>query len=100
MEFEIARYDWVLHLDTAPEAHYDSENPIRTETYSEAQKLNDSIILAWESHPYRWIVHHQSDFFSKMSLCMKIIKMLLKENSFEEIQKAIEEQQRNLFFTA
>lgn len=88
---EISRYDWVLHLDTAPEAHYDSENPIRTETYSEAQKLNERILRAWEKHPHRWIVHNQSDFFSKMSLCMKIIKMIQKEKSYEEIQNAITE---------
>lgn len=87
---EIARYDWVLHLDTAPEEHYDSENPIRTETFSEAQRLNDRILKAWEQHPNRWIIHHQSDFFGKMSLCMKIIRMLLKDKTFEEIKAVID----------
>jgi len=87
LEDEIARYDWVLHLDTAPEAHYDSENPIRTESYTEAQALNEQILKAWSAHPRRWIIHHQSDFFSKMNLCMKIIKMLLQDKPFDEIQK-------------
>lgn len=89
LEQEIARYDWVLHLDTAPEAHYDSENPIRTETYAEALRLNERILKAWEKHPYRWVVHNQADFFSKMSLCMKIIKLLLQNRSFIEIQESI-----------
>lgn len=89
LEIEIARYDWVLHLDTAPEAHYDSENPIRTESYLEAQELNTSILKAWAAHPYRWIIPHQNDFFSKMNLCMKIIKMLLLNKSYDEIQKSI-----------
>lgn len=86
LETEINRYDWVLHLDTAPEAHYDSENPIRTETYQEALDLNSKILDAWSPHPKRWVVHHQSDFFTKMSLCMKVIKMILDHKSFEDIQ--------------
>ncbi len=86
LEAEIARYDWVLHLDTAPEAHYDTENPIRTESYSEAQQLNDKILEAWSVHPKRWIVHHQTDFFSKMSLCMNVIKMILDNKSYDEIK--------------
>lgn len=89
LEKEIARYDWVLHLDTAPEAHYDSENPIRTESYLEAKHLNERILAAWAAHPHRIIIHHQSDFFTKMSLGMKIIKMLLSNSSFEDIQKQI-----------
>lgn len=89
MEQELARYDWVLHLDTAPEDHYDSENPIRTESYLEAQELNQKILSAWERHPRRWIIHHQSDFFTKMSLCMKIIKLLLANTSYQDIQKAL-----------
>lgn len=89
LENEIARYDWVMHLDTAPEAHYDSENPIRTESYSEAQELNRQILDAWSAHPYRWIIHHQNDFFSKMNLCMQIINMLLQDKSFDEIQSKL-----------
>lgn len=89
LEFEIARYDWVLHLDTAPESNYDSENPIRTETYLEAKRLNDRILQAWEAHPQRWIIHHQLDFFTKMGLCMKIIKMILQNKSYNEIENSI-----------
>ena len=86
---EISRYDWVLHLDTAPEAHYDSENPIRTESYAEAQRLNEKILKAWEPHPQRLIIHHHSDFFSKMSLCMTIIRLLLQNKSYQEIETSI-----------
>lgn len=89
LEDEVARYDWVMHLDTAPEAHYDSENPLRTESYVEAQELNTRILNAWSAHPRRWIIHHQNDFFSKMNLCMKIIKMILHNKSYEEILKAL-----------
>jgi nicotinamide riboside kinase len=85
IEKEIARYDWVLHLDTAPEAHYDSENPIRTETYAEAQQLNERILAAWSTHPYRLVIHHQSDFFTKMGLCMTVIRMLMQNKPFDEI---------------
>jgi nicotinamide riboside kinase len=90
LEKEITRYDWVLHLDTAPEEHYDSENPIRTESYSEAPRLNDRILAAWQLHPQRWVIHHHSDFFSKMSQCMKIIKMLLQNKSYAEIQNTVQ----------
>jgi nicotinamide riboside kinase len=37
---ELARYTWVLHLDTADYASFDTENPIRTETHKEAMELN------------------------------------------------------------
>lgn len=81
---EVARYDWVLHLDTAPEDHYDSENPIRTETYSEAQALNQRILDAWSHHPHRIIIRHHTDFFSKMGSGMKIVRTLLETNRLIE----------------
>ncbi len=86
LDDEIARYDWVMHLDTAPEDHYDSTNPIRTESYAEAQELNARILEAWSAHPHRWVIPHHHDFFSKMNLCMNLIKMLLQNKTFDEIQ--------------
>lgn len=86
-EKEYSRYDFVLHLDTAPEDSYDTENPIRTETYSEAIDVNTKILKAWEGHPQRIIIRHQTDFFGKMSLCIQIIRALLANESYEEIKR-------------
>ncbi|HWU45051.1 MAG TPA: ATP-binding protein, partial [Bdellovibrio sp.] len=50
---EFARYDWVIHLDTAADGFYDTTNPIRTENFEEAWSLNAKIKNAWEGHPRR-----------------------------------------------
>jgi nicotinamide riboside kinase len=86
---EYARYDWVLHLDTAPIDHYDVANPIRTETFTEAIEVNTRILKAWADHPQRIIVKNQQDFFSKMNLCLKIIRLILQDKTFSEINKLI-----------
>ncbi len=82
---ELARYDWVLHLDTAAAEFYDLSNPIRTETYSEALELNDKIKKAWQGHPRRIIIPHTPDFITKMSISTLVIKAILNQESMEEI---------------
>lgn len=86
---EYSRYDWVLHLDTAPQDHYDVANPIRIESFTEAIEVNNRILKAWSGHPQRIIVKNQQDFFSKLTLCMKIVKLILQNKSYAEILKEI-----------
>lgn len=76
-EIELARYDWIIHLDTAAIENYDFENPIRTESYQEAMILNDKIKVAWEGHPQRLIISSKEDFLSKMQASMLVIKNIL-----------------------
>jgi len=77
-DHELARYDWVLHLDTATEANYDSTNPIRTESYLEAITLNEKIKQSWAHHPKRMIISAQEDFFTKMKKATEFIAEILK----------------------
>lgn len=87
IEAEIARYDFVLHLDTAGPEFYEGENSVRTETYSEAMELNRKIHLAWRNHPQRIVVSSQTEFLKKMTLGLEIIESVLKGLKYEDILK-------------
>ena len=84
---ELARYDWLIHLDTASVDSYDTTNPIRTESFQEACDLNNKIKQAWEGHPQRIIITHSEDFISKMTTSLSVIKAILAHKSAEEIKK-------------
>ncbi|MFN9069095.1 MAG: ATP-binding protein, partial [Bdellovibrionales bacterium] len=84
---EISRYDWVLHLDTAHSQSYDLSNPVRTENYEEAWKLNERIKWAWSQHPQVLIVSANSDFFSKMALCLHLIRGIIDGRDYESIKR-------------
>lgn len=88
-EKELARYDWVIHLDTAAADDYDGSNPIRTETYQEAWDLNTRIKNAWEGHPRRVVITHNADFLSKMTTSLAVIKAIMAHKSAEEIKKEL-----------
>lgn len=78
---ELARYDWVLHLDTATEGDYDTTNPIRTESFHEALLLNEKVRASWNGHPNRQIITSENDFFGKMKKATDIVENILKEMS-------------------
>lgn len=82
---ELARYDWVLHLDTAAADFYDLSNPIRTETHLEALALNEKIKKAWQGHPRRIIIPHMPEFLVKMTIAMSIVKGIINHESMDEI---------------
>lgn len=86
---EIQRYHWVLHLDTATNDTYETTNPLRTESYEEAWNLNERIKTAWSRHPRQLIVPSNADFFSKMALCLQLIRSIMKGTSYEEIKRAL-----------
>lgn len=86
-ETEFARYDWVLHLDTASADFYDTTNPIRTETFQEAWELNDKVKSAWAGHPRHVVISHSEDFLSKMTTCLSVIRAIMTHKSAEEITK-------------
>jgi nicotinamide riboside kinase len=78
-EIELAKYEWLLHLDTAFETDYDTSNPIRTEDFHEALMLNDKIKKAWDGHKQRIILTAQNDFFTKMRKATDIVAEILGE---------------------
>ncbi len=77
-EKELARYDWVLHLDTAKLVDYDTTNPIRTESFQEALSLNEKIKSSWNGHPHRHIITAENDFFSKMKKSTDLVIEILR----------------------
>lgn len=85
-EQEFARYDWVIHLDTASLDFYDTTNPIRTETFQEAWDLNTKIKNAWDGHPHRIVISHNEDFLSKMTTSLSVIRAIMAHKSADEIK--------------
>ncbi len=86
---ELARYQWVIHLDTASRSYYDTSNPIRTETFNEATKLNEKIKKAWSGHPHRLVVSQNKDFVSKMTLSLEVIQAILDGYSLQQIHEQL-----------
>ena len=86
---ELLRYRWVIHLDTASRPYYDSTNPIRTESFSEATLLNEKIKKAWAGHPHRLVVSHSKDFMSKMTLSLEVIRAILDGYSLDQIHEQL-----------
>lgn len=84
--FELARYQWIIHLDTATEPDYDASNPVRTEDFHEALLLNEKIKKSWEGHPQRFVITAENDFFSKMKKATSVIEAILDKKSFNEIR--------------
>jgi nicotinamide riboside kinase len=85
-EVELARYQWIIHLDTATEPDYDTSNLVRTEDFHEALLLNEKIKKSWEGHPQRIIITSENDFFSKMKKATNVIEAILQKKSFSEIR--------------
>ncbi len=82
---EVARYSWVIHLDTATEPDYDTSNEIRTENFGEALTLNEKIKLSWSVHPQRIVINSEQDFLSKMKRAMQVIGAILENRTLPEI---------------
>lgn len=85
MEKEIARYDWVLHLDTAAPADY-KMSEIRSERSEEANRVNDRVKNAWRLHPKRIIIPNKINFLQKVDMTVQVVKMMLDEQSLERIE--------------
>jgi predicted ATPase len=84
-EREFARYQWVLHLDTADGEAFDTSNPIRTESHKEAVWLNEQITKAWAGHPRRIVIPHQADFLGKIGKAKAVIQKILSGASLEGV---------------
>ncbi len=86
-DIEVSRYDWIIHLDTAPASYYDLTNPLRNESFDEAWKLNERIKQAWSLHPQRIVISNNEagHFFDKLQRAMLVIKKIIEGSSYEEI---------------
>ncbi len=86
LDAEIGRYDWILHLDTAPEPHYDISNPLRTESFREAWTLNERVKSAWERHPRRFVIGNGSGHFvGKLTRALAVVQDILRGKTFAQI---------------
>jgi GTPase SAR1 family protein len=86
---EVARYDWVIHLDTADSDSFDTTNPIRTESHKEAVELNLKIKQAWSAHPKRIIIPHESEFLLKIGRAKSVVEKILAGLSLEQIRASL-----------
>jgi predicted ATPase len=87
LEKEVARYDWVIHLDTAPSNYFDLTNPLRNETFEEAWKLNEKIKEAWSTHPQRVVIVNQDGdhFLEKLQRALFVVEKIIEGKSLAEI---------------
>lgn len=85
MDREVARYSWVIHLDTAPPKGYRLTN-VRTESEAKAHILNERVHHAWRCHPNRIIVPSTTDFLEKVRSTIKIVTSILDRVPADEIR--------------
>lgn len=77
---ELDRYDAVIHLRTpAPEHGYNHQNPLRTESATEAAEIDRRIADAWALHPRRFVVASTSDFLDKAAQALAILRNEMPE---------------------
>lgn len=84
-EAELARYHWVIHLDTADQDSFDTTNPIRTESHKEALDLNEKIKEAWAGHPQRIVISHESDFLTKIAKAKAVVEKIMAGQSYQQV---------------
>lgn len=92
IESELSRYEWVIHLDTAPATYYDLTNPLRNESFDEAWSLNERIKDVWSAHPQRFIIGNTEGghFIEKLQRALLVVQRIIERKSFEEIQEELE----------
>jgi len=72
---ELARYDAVLHLRTPElENGYHQMNPLRIESASQAQAIDERIADAWAGHPRRVVIPATRDFMAKAASAVAAIQ--------------------------
>jgi thymidylate kinase len=88
---EILRYDWVIHLDTAPASYYDLSNPLRNESFEEAWKLNERVKQAWARHPQRFVIDNNEagHFIEKLQRALLVVEKIIEGVSYQEIQSSL-----------
>jgi predicted ATPase len=79
-ETAFARYDAVIHLRVPDEAHgYTRQNPLRTESATEAMAIDQRILDAWDGHPRRHVIGANSDFLVKATRALELLRLELPE---------------------
>ncbi|MDR3608570.1 MAG: ATP-binding protein [Oligoflexia bacterium] len=81
---ELTRYDRVLYLESAAEADYLAHvknNPNRTETWEEAQRLDRQTQQLWAKHPHMSLVRNERSFGLKISEVLGLVEKAIRSGS-------------------
>jgi hypothetical protein len=84
-EVELARYDTVIHLRTAPPSRYVLSDPLRVEDAALAQAIDARIEGAWAGHPHRHFVEARLDFIAKIRQTLQVIREHLPPSCLEHV---------------
>lgn len=93
LETEVSRYDWVIHLDTAPKSYYDTTNPLRVEGFEEAWALNEKVKEAWATHPQRLVINNKGHFLDKLHRALFAVQEIIAGVPYATIQNRITQMQ-------
>lgn len=74
---ELRRYNAVIHLRTPDADAYNHDNPMRTESLIEAQRIDAAIAVAWDGHPRCFIVDSSPSFLDKAQQALAILETLM-----------------------
>src|SRR6185369_3995147 len=74
-EDALTRYDAVIHMRSPDGPNgYGHQNPLRTETATEAQAIDERILAAWNGHPHRFIIDATPNFLTKAERALALIR--------------------------
>ncbi len=65
MKKELARYDVVIHMQSPGDGQGYHGDGIRTESASEAQRIDERLLDVWKLHPRRIVVPSNTEFIAK-----------------------------------
>ena len=81
LEKELARYDLVIHLDSADGRSYDYSNQLRIESAAQAREINERIKLIWKNHPRRLIIPASDSFSQKVIKALECVEDFIENLS-------------------
>jgi predicted ATPase len=97
VEAELGRYDAVIHLRTPALEHgYNYQNPLRTESPTDAADIDGRIAEAWSLHPRRFLVESASDFLDKAAQALTLLRNEMPECCKRHIVPALAGRERRL----
>lgn len=77
---EFDRYAAVIHLRSPRLSQgYNHNNPVRTESDTEAQVIDEKLLQAWKGHPKHFVIESSDSFLSKASRAIEIIQSQLPD---------------------
>lgn len=80
LEEEYRRYLSVIHLRSPSEEHgYNHQNPLRTESSSQARLIDQKIHSIWSKHPKYRMIESTPDFLTKTKIAIQYIAEDLPE---------------------